>query len=81
MEYSLQRYLEQRSTEELNMILNYLVNNYMHKPDDGVRMILAILQEREKDMPVTIPQELVLWAKNLGEVYLRKNRKKPDTQD
>ena len=74
MEYSLQGYLAQRSTEELNMIRNYLVNNYMHKPDDGVRMILAILQEREKDMPVIIPEELASWAKNLEEVYLRKKR-------
>ena len=49
MDRSLQEYLEQRSTEELDVILNYMVNNYAYHPEETVSTITAILEEREKD--------------------------------
>lgn len=37
MDHSLRGYLERRSTEELETILNYVVNNYVHRTEDAVR--------------------------------------------
>ena len=48
MDHSLRGYLKRRSTEELDMILDYIVNNYVYEPETVVRMILEILEEREK---------------------------------
>ena len=47
MDYSLRGYLEQRSTEELDVILNFAVNNYEYEAGETVRTIIAILEERE----------------------------------
>lgn len=49
MDHSLRSYLERQSTEELEAILNYLINNYVHTPEDAVNAIIAILEKREKD--------------------------------
>ncbi len=60
MNHSLRKYLERRSTKELDAILRYLVNNYVYRPEDAVREIVAILEEREKDIkPETTPDRQI----------------------
>ena len=54
MDYSLRGYLERRSTEELDIILVYAINNNIVKPEDTVKMIIEILEEREKKMEFKI---------------------------
>lgn len=49
MDHSLRSYLKRQSTEELETILNYVINNYVHSPENAVRIIIEILQEREKN--------------------------------
>lgn len=49
MDHSLRSYLKRQSTEELETILNYVINNYVHSPKNAVRIIIEILQEREKN--------------------------------
>lgn len=76
MDQSLRAYLERRSTEELDAILNYLVNNYVYRPEDAVRTIIAILEKREKDTKQEITPELqALW-----ENYLEKAKQQIDPQ-
>ena len=48
MDHSLRKYLERRATEELDTILNYVVNNYTYRPEEAVRTIVMILEERER---------------------------------
>ena len=75
MDFSLRGYLERRSTEELNAILNYVVNNYVYDPEDAVRMIIEILENREKDIKPKISPKL--WAS--WERYLEKARQQQDS--
>ncbi len=49
MDHSLRSYLERQSTEELESILSYVINNYVYSPENTVRIIIEILQEREKN--------------------------------
>lgn len=49
MDHSLRSYLKRQSTEELEAILNYVINNYVYSPENAVRIIIEILQEREKN--------------------------------
>lgn len=66
MDHSLRGYLERRSTEELDAILNYVVNHYAHQPEETVQMILSILEEREKDIKKEITPELrASWERYL----------------
>ena len=50
MDHSIRGYLERRSTEELDVILNFVAANYEYASDETVRTIIAILREREKGM-------------------------------
>ena len=77
MDHSLRGYLERRSTEELDAILNYVVNNYVYSPEDTVRTIIAILEEREKD----IKQEITQEHRALWERYLEKAKQQQKQQD
>ena len=67
MDISLRGYLERQSTEELRAILNYLVNNYEYAHEEGVRMVIAILEEREKDIqPAVTPEIQAAWKHYLN---------------
>lgn len=70
MDHSLRGYLERRSTEELDTILSYVVNNYVYKPEETAREIIAILQQREKNMK----QEVTPERRALREGCLEKAR-------
>lgn len=74
MEYSLRGYLERRSTEELDAILNYVVNNYVYDPEDVVRMIIEILEEREKDTLEITPEIRARWESFLEKAKLQKKQ-------
>lgn len=74
MDYSLRGYLERRSTEELDAILNFVVNNYGYATEGAVRMIIEILEEREKHIKPEISQELqVLWEHYLEKIRQQQN--------
>lgn len=77
MDHSLRGYLERRSTDELDAILNYLVNNYVYDTEEAVKTVLAVLQEREKDIKREITPEL----RNLWESYLKNLEKQQKRQD
>lgn len=77
MDHSLRGYLERRSTDELDAILNYLVNNYVYDTEEAVKTVLAVLQEREKDIKREITPEL----RNLWESYLKNLEKQQNRQD
>lgn len=77
MDHSLRGYLERRSTEELDAILDYAVNHYVHRPEDAVRVILSILEEREKNKKQEITPEL----RALRERYLEKAKQQQKQQD
>lgn len=54
-DHSIRGYLERKSTPELEGILNYIINGgNVVDPGDGVRMILEILYERDKDLEIKI---------------------------
>ncbi len=77
MDYSLRGYLERRSTEELDAILNYVVNNYVYDPEDAVRMIIEILEDREKDIkPKISPKLRASWECYLEKARQQQNRAK-----
>ena len=74
MDFSLRGYLERRSTEELNAILNYVVNNYVYDPEDAVRMIIEILENREKDIKLKISPKLrASWERYLEKARQQQN--------
>lgn len=77
MDHSLRGYLERRSTDELDAILNYLVNNYVYDTEEAVKTVLAVLQEREKD----IKREITPEIRNLWESYLKNLEKQQKRQD
>ena len=70
MDHSLRGYLKQRTTEELDAILNYIVNNYTRTPEETMGTIISILEEREKDRKDT-PEFQALLARCL-EIEKRK---------
>lgn len=75
MDHSLRGYLERRSTKELDAILNYVVSNYIYKPEETVRMILQILEEREKDIkPEITPEQRARWEKILESARYQQER-------
>ena len=68
-DHSLRGYLERRSTEELDAILNYVVNQYAQQPEETVQVILSILEEREKDIKTKITPELrASWERFLERI-------------
>lgn len=77
MDHSLRGYLERRSTDELDAILNYLANNYVYDTEEAVKTVLAVLQEREKD----IKREITPEIRNLWESYLKNLEKQQKRQD
>jgi hypothetical protein len=77
MDHSLRGYLERCSTKELDAILNYVVNNYVCSPEETVRTIIAILEEREKDIKEEITPEM--WAS--WEQYLEKAKQQQKQQE
>ena len=74
MDYSLRGYLERRSTEELDIILVYAINNNIVKPEDTVKMIIEILEEREKKMEFKITPQY----RALSTHYLQIAKEKED---
>lgn len=48
MDHSLWGYLERRSTKELYVILHYVNNSDSPIAEDAKKMVLAILEERER---------------------------------
>lgn len=60
MQQQLRDYMERQSTEALDIILQYVVNNYTYAPEKVVQTILEILEEREKEIPLEITPEI--WA-------------------
>ena len=77
MDHSLRRYLERRSTEELDKILEYVVHNYVYEPGEVVKTIFAILEEREKDNKSEITTE----SRAAWERYLKKAEQLQTEQD
>ena len=66
MDHSLREYLERRSTEELDVILNFVANNYEYAADETVKMIVAILEERESGIKRECTSEhIALWQRCL----------------
>ena len=77
MDHSLRSYLERHSTEELDAILKYIVNNDVYGQDEVVRTILAIIEEREKDIkPEITPEIRAAWER-----YLEKTEQLQNKQD
>ena len=66
-DHSIQGYLSRRTTEELDLLLHdYLENEDRFARDEIVRIILRILAQREKDIPVEMTPELEkLWQQYL----------------
>ncbi|MBQ7340940.1 MAG: hypothetical protein IJW41_02065 [Oscillospiraceae bacterium] len=48
MDHSLRGYLERRSTKELYVILHYVSSSDSPIAEDAKKMVLAILEERER---------------------------------
>lgn len=77
MAHSICSYLKRCSTEELDAILNYIVNNDVYGQDEVVRTILAIIEEREKDIkPEITPEIRAAWER-----YLEKTGQMQNKQD
>lgn len=62
MEHSLQAYLERRTTEELDDILNSQLEQELTELNASIiYMVLNILWDREKDLPRVYPPELITY--------------------
>ena len=68
-------YLERRSTEELDKILDYVVHNYVYEPGEVVKTILGTLEEREKDhKPEITPELRAAWERDLKKAEQLQNQ-------
>ena len=79
MEYSLQSYLARQSTEELDRILNYcLQQEQLYDYEHVIRLVLEILWKREKDELEAMVPALI---KHLNRCTEKLNRMKCMTEE
>lgn len=68
MQHSLRGYLEGQSTEKLEQILHYCLDQKrLRDHEDTIRMVWEIILDRDKKIPVEItPQVQAAWEKYLS---------------